>query len=470
MFKPTKRRVRIVKTNCASSDVVSTATNPIILAAPDTKSTAKIKMNAAEVRKFSVKNIKLNRQLENYFSDSESESNNMTNLSENSDGFIKPPSKKIQRLQPTASAKSVPINNKYGILDEIEEMELAEQSTSHPIKKRWIPPIIINSKIGNYKMFSQQVSTILGHGNFRVFYKNTGTKIILQTMEDRDKIIKDFDENKLEFHTFTPNETKTKKIVLKGAPEMDLEEVKDNLKKQGTDIENIIKLKTRRQEESFSYLVTVKKEQSLQDLKKIRNIDQCGIKWEKYSKKNTHTQCYRCQSFGHAESNCHQKPRCVKCPGFHHWKTCKVTRTTNSKAYCHNCGGDHAASYKNCPVLLEYLQKRNEDALNKPTIQPKQQPGIQTRPNYQTREEPTTKTNNTQGNSQNFQTSRSYSDVLKNNVNENNVYENKNTSENEEIGELIELINTVKNIKSELKSCKNQFEKISVIIKYLDKF
>lgn len=429
-----------------------------------------------ESRKFNVKNIKFNigANYNDNISDSESDKDNMTNLKDNNDGFIKPPQKKIARVQIQHSS-TTSTQNKYGILDneEVSTMETDNQSPSTSAnnipKKQWIPPIIVYSQIVNYKVFNSQIQTILGHGNFRIFYRNTGTKVITQSMQDRAKIMQDFDTSKISFHTFTPNEEKTKKIVMKGAPEMDLSEIKNNLKNQGTDVQDIIKLKTKRQNESFSYLITVKKQQSLQELRKVKNIDQCGVSWERYNKKNTYTQCHNCQEFGHAETNCHKKARCVKCPQFHHWKQCQMQRTETSKPYCHNCGGDHAASFKNCPVLLDYLQKRNEIALARtgqknPIRQPIQPPTdrIQATPGPSRPNQGTFSNNNTNN--------RSYSDVLKNKYNEDINISDNSTSNNDELSELIGLINIIKNIKNELRHCSNQFEKMSVIIKYLDKF
>lgn len=58
-------------------------------------------------------------------------------------------------------------------------------------------------------------------------------------------------------------------------------------------------------------------------------------------------------------------PRCVKCPGLHHWKQCTIRNTETSTAFCHNCSGKHPATYKNCPILLNYLEKRNNAATQK---------------------------------------------------------------------------------------------------------
>lgn len=281
-------------------------------------------------------------------------------------------------------------------------------------------------------------------------------------MQDRLKVMADFKATDVSFHTYTPAEEKPKKIVLKGAPEMDVEEIKEDLRKRGSPVQEIIKLKTRRAQESFSYLVTVNKNQSLQELRQIKNIEQCGISWERYNKKNTYTQCFNCQAFGHAESNCHLKPKCVKCPGHHHWKQCNIKRTQTSKAYCHNCNGDHAASFKQCPALLEYLQKRNEIALAKNTKQHVSKPPTTTpeiRPPL-----------NIQGIQMKNNVKLSYREVTENKFHGDLGTPINSNTQDDELGELLGLLNIVKNIKNELKTCRSQYDKMAVIIKYLDKF
>nr|CAH7723741.1 unnamed protein product [Callosobruchus chinensis] len=58
-------------------------------------------------------------------------------------------------------------------------------------------------------------------------------------------------------------------------------------------------------------------------------------------------QCYRCQMFGHSQTNCTGAPRCVRCAGSHRAQECKVPDT--HKPECANCAGEHPASYGGCP-------------------------------------------------------------------------------------------------------------------------
>lgn len=417
-----------------------------------------------------------------YASDSENENDrHFKNLTDNSgDGFTKPRPRKIAKtLEKTNdNISAVNTSNRYGILTE-EPMEIREQAentgaypknqsskqTTQQTKKIWVPPIVIFEKIGNYQDFNRDIFKQLGHNNFLVSYKTTKTIIKVQRPEDRTKLMEDFHKSKILFHTFTPEEEKTKKIVMKAGPNMNIQTLKEDLKAKGQDVNDIIKLKTHRNDISFSYLVTVNKKQPLQDLRNIRNIHQCQITWEKYNKKRDYTQCHKCQQFGHAENNCFLRPRCVKCPQFHHWKDCNLKKSETSKAYCHNCGGDHAATYQKCPSLLDYLQKRNELSTQKNV------------PRKATTQPPTTETVKPprqpqhQGIYDNVHNSYQKPKLSYREATEN-VYHGdmENSNCNNDFGELIKLINLMKKIKFEISNCTNQFDKMTTICKYLDQF
>nr|CAH7723735.1 unnamed protein product [Callosobruchus chinensis] len=68
---------------------------------------------------------------------------------------------------------------------------------------------------------------------------------------------------------------------------------------------------------------------------------------EALKKREVPGQCYRCQMFGHSQTNCTGAPRCVRCAGSHRAQECKVPDTHKPK--CANCAGEHPASYGGCP-------------------------------------------------------------------------------------------------------------------------
>ncbi|GBP89501.1 Nucleic-acid-binding protein from transposon X-element [Eumeta japonica] len=85
--------------------------------------------------------------------------------------------------------------------------------------------------------------------------------------------------------------------------------------------------------------------------KKLANVcGLSGITVEAPYKKGIPGQCHRCQLYGHAATNCHAPPRCVKCLDPHWTKECSRTRDSEGKPACCNCGSDHTANYGGCPA------------------------------------------------------------------------------------------------------------------------
>ncbi|KAJ8943554.1 hypothetical protein NQ314_009708 [Rhamnusium bicolor] len=57
--------------------------------------------------------------------------------------------------------------------------------------------------------------------------------------------------------------------------------------------------------------------------------------------------CFNCQKFGHSKNSCDKEPTCVCGKALHVGTTC--TEPVN----CVNCGGEHFARSKNCPIFKE---------------------------------------------------------------------------------------------------------------------
>lgn len=104
--------------------------------------------------------------------------------------------------------------------------------------------------------------------------------------------------------------------MLKAAPEMNINEIKEQLQGKKIEVKEFIKLRGKNST-SYSYLITTTKETNIGEVKKIRDIGNMMVKWETFQKKRNYAQCYRCQRFGHGASNCRLQPRCVKCAGPH---------------------------------------------------------------------------------------------------------------------------------------------------------
>jgi hypothetical protein len=160
------------------------------------------------------------------------------------------------------------------------------------------------------------------------------------------------------FHTFTADEDKTVKSVLRGLPEMPTEDIADDLERQGLNVVKVTTMKSKTETPGGSrlYLVQFSPDTTAVTIRSIRYVCFTKATLIKYKRNNGHlTQCFRCQTYGHAAANCQRAPRCVKCVGNHTTSDCtKKERETPAK--CAGCGGDHPANYKNCPRRMEYLQ------------------------------------------------------------------------------------------------------------------
>ncbi|GFW11791.1 nucleic-acid-binding protein from transposon X-element [Trichonephila clavipes] len=73
------------------------------------------------------------------------------------------------------------------------------------------------------------------------------------------------------------------------------------------------------------------------------------IAFEPYdgSRNRRPNQCWRCQGFFHSSEVCHLPIRCLKCAGPHQVKDCTLQFEDPLK--CANCGGKHAANWRQCP-------------------------------------------------------------------------------------------------------------------------
>ena len=80
-------------------------------------------------------------------------------------------------------------------------------------------------------------------------------------------------------------------------------------------------------------------------------INQSTSKIRKYIPK-TQTRCTKCQKLGHLRKQCKQAPRCVRCAGY----SCAPHNCKSASRKCVNCGQNHSASYKNCPILEQHTQ------------------------------------------------------------------------------------------------------------------
>jgi hypothetical protein len=175
-----------------------------------------------------------------------------------------------------------------------------------------------------------------------------GFVVQLQCGADYRKITKYLQETQKEFHSFRLMEEKLLRVVLRGIPTSVTEdEIMAELTGQGFNPSQVIRLRAGKTREPLPLiLVSLPKCEFSRSIYDLRSVCYIRIKVEAFRKAKGPGQCHNCQAYGHAQSHCHQRPKCVKCAGPHLTADCKKSRDTPAK--CCNCGGSHPANYRGC--------------------------------------------------------------------------------------------------------------------------
>ncbi|GFQ87492.1 nucleic-acid-binding protein from transposon X-element [Trichonephila clavata] len=168
-------------------------------------------------------------------------------------------------------------------------------------------------------------------------------------------------DNNLEGHTFSLPEDKKLRAVIRGlSTDTDPLEIISELKTHNICVEechNMINRKTGAPMPLFIIICT--KSVNNRSLFKIKELNNMKIIVEVLRKKYGPPQCFRCQGFFHSSKYCTRAPRCVKCAGDHLTKEC--TKDIKDPATCCLCGGDHPASYLQCPKNPNNMPKKEKN-------------------------------------------------------------------------------------------------------------
>lgn len=108
---------------------------------------------------------------------------------------------------------------------------------------------------------------------------------------------------------------------------------------------------------------------TLAHFKHITDICYYRVRIVKYTPTTTVSQCTNCQQFGHTRNYCKRRPICVRCSGNHDITECDRLKTS---VKCSGCGGDHVASYRQCPARMQLLANRGTKVTaRRDSVQPK---------------------------------------------------------------------------------------------------
>jgi len=226
------------------------------------------------------------------------------------------------------------------------------------------PPIFLRSK-EHWPALNRHLQS---SGLPQVVGKNTSDtiKIQVETPEVYRAVSSYLENEHIEFHSYSLKEDRLLQIVVRNLPQfVDLEDVKAELSVRNFSVEEIYRLKSRKDKAPMP-LILVKLHNTEQNktIFKIDNLCSLKVKVEPFKKSNLPAQCYRCQRYGHSSVVCHNEPRCLKCSGKHFTRDCKKPATIPAK--CANCAKDHPANFKGCEVFKTLVKKSQQDKPSAP--------------------------------------------------------------------------------------------------------
>jgi len=98
---------------------------------------------------------------------------------------------------------------------------------------------------------------------------------------------------------------------------------------------------------------------------------------EEPHKRKGPVQCTDCQEYGHTRAYCTLRPVCVICGELHDSAYCMTNKSDPNTKKCGNCGGNHTANYRGCPIYKDLksrlhprITSQNRDLLNLALRQP----------------------------------------------------------------------------------------------------
>lgn len=314
-------------------------------------------------------------------------------------------------------------------------------------------------------------------------YKQTtlGMKIFVQSKADFDTLVASMIDKKVEFYTHRSSEEKIMKVVLRGLPQMDIDELKTHF---ATELNvrplDIFLMKTKNENiHSALYLVHLNKNDiAFNDLLKIKAINHTIIKWAYYKPKyRGPTICNKCSCYGHGAINCNRTPHCLLCAGPHEAKNCALRTNENPSSLiykCYNCSkinapSNHRANDIKCPFRQKYLDIKNKASSrsnsNHQTTPHQTSIFHQPQPLLTPITQQTPTFNNNNNNNSNNRSSRnhqspSYADQLK--------YGHQATHQNEDLFSINQLLSIFRSAVSRIKQCKTKLDQITVITSLLE--
>jgi len=265
--------------------------------------------------------------------------------------------KKRKRLHQSTESSTqinseISTQNRYTLLLNRQENEESPQTSTHgdtPNIPR--PPPIFVYGVKNFKAVLDDLADVAEPDTSRTAaLANDTVKISSNTIDTYGNLVKHKKEENIVHHNYQIKTERAYRIVIKHLHHsVPLDDIKEELQKEGHTVRNIMNIKHKQTKELLSlFFVDLEPQANSKESFNLKFLGNTKITIEAPHKNRNIVQCQRRQDYGYSKTYCTKPYQCVKCGGQHDSKDCMKPRHILVK--CALCGEDHPTNYKGCTV------------------------------------------------------------------------------------------------------------------------
>lgn len=262
-------------------------------------------------------------------------------------------------------------NNPYRLL--VQDNAAANETQETPEVRSPKPPPIFLREVCSSALVTS-FTELIGKNNFHIVQLRKGgvneTKTVTYTDQHYREITKYLTENNKNFYTYQLKSSKGLKVVIKGIDSsVEPSEIKEALEELGYHVRSVANIFNKNKNPQPMFRVELEpdntklKKNETHPIYSMKYLIHRRITVEEPLKRNGPVQCMNCQEFGHTKSYCKLRSVCVACGDLHSSSQCQAAKQGLERK-CGNCGGNHSANYRGCPVYKELLKRLREKTLD----------------------------------------------------------------------------------------------------------
>ncbi|GFX17265.1 nucleic-acid-binding protein from transposon X-element [Trichonephila clavipes] len=225
-------------------------------------------------------------------------------------------------------------------------------------------PVIVNTPVNNNNVVTQDKidnsaskttlksnSNKINNNKNKKFNKRKFIKLFTKDVEEKRSLTHYLESDKdFEYFCIKPKLEKPIKVVIKGLPIFTKTlEIHSDLEEEGFTVEKVSQLISKKHKGPLPFFqITLPRNANNLKIFDLKTLGYLQVRVEGFLVRGI-TQCFNCNNFFHTASDCHLKPRCLKCGKDHPTKQCQI-KERQENPFCINCQEyGHSACYTKCP-------------------------------------------------------------------------------------------------------------------------